>query len=474
MQAFYSDNINTTKLKLKGSKMSRNESFERSVKRSPYSNEQSTGTGSSNGGGNEGNGILFMLLTILLLLVVWPIGLIMLWTRRFRLGWAGKLLITLVTAVLFCFALVFAANIPSSNPTVKKIQNALNDGFDWVYSQTGGTLDEAGNVISAVLKDGETKLNAIWDQIDEGVANAYLKYYTKAEPGITAVKRTIPAWLSNKYLNYIGYEPPKGEVLEKQNKGDKGVQISGPTPTPTSTLAPVATPTPTPTPGPTPTPAPITLPDIKNVELAPVYYTKGGTYYHLTKNCSGMVNADSHTLKEAFTAGKKTCENCAVVSTDMLDFKDEYFWVDDKNVAHVTDECAEYPHNGRYSIIPFEDVYQGHYTYCHACRADVCYEYMQRNDSRYNISYEELDDSTKLLYDYEKTIIVYYGENSRKYHADTACQMMYDAKYEHNLYEALHTDIKERCNICTAPTEEEAKKQFEALLAAQSGDTESN
>ena len=69
-------------------------------------------------------------------------------------------------------------------------------------------------------------------------------------------------------------------------------------------------------------------------------------------------------------------------------------------------------------------------------------------------------DTMKLLYDYEKTITVYYGANSRKYHADQACNMMYDAKYEHTLYEALHIDFKDRCGICNPLTEEQAKTQM--------------
>jgi len=477
MQAFFSESIDTTKTRFRRSDMAGGEgAIERVSKRSPYEEGGSGSSGGSRGGKKDkkGGGVLYMLFTVLLLIVIWPVGLIMLWQRRFRLGWAGKLLLTFTTAVVFCFALMFAANIKTENQTVKKVQGWVNDGFDWVYQKTGGTMSSAGEFFAGVFDDAGKKVADIWDQVDESVAERYLDLYAYVEPNIHAVKHDMVVLAAEKYLEIRGESTPAptAPAIEKQAE-NKGVQITEPTATPTPTLAPVATPTPTPTPAPTATPAPVTVPEIKNVSEAPVYYTKGGKYYHLTNNCSGMspAKADQHTLAEALKAGKKTCQNCGVVGADLLDYTGNYLWIDSSNVAHTTDICIEFT-TGKYQVLPFEDVYQGHYTYCPVCKGDVCYEYMLQNDSRYHTAYDDLDSETRILYDYEKTITVYYGENSRKYHATTECQMMYDAKYAHTLYEALHVDVKERCGICTPRTEEIAQEEVKAIAAAASAAAE--
>jgi len=240
---------------------------------------------------------------------------------------------------------------------------------------------------------------------------------------------------------------------------DNGIKYTYPNALDWLSATPTPTPMPTPTPTPTATPAstPVELPEIKDVSEAPVYYTKGSKYYHLTNNCSGMspAKADQHTLAEAVTAGKQTCQNCGVVSADLMDYTGNYLWVDSSNTAHTTDVCIEFV-TGRYQVLTFEELYNGHYTYCTACRGDVCRQYMLEHGSLYY----DLDSETTLLCDYEKTITVYYGENSRKYHANMECQMMYDSRYIHTLYDALHVDKKERCGLCAPTTEEEAAEQL--------------
>ena len=207
---------------------------------------------------------------------------------------------------------------------------------------------------------------------------------------------------------------------------------------------------------------PVQLPYIKIVADAPVYFTPGGTYYHLVNNCSGMQNAQSHTLKEAAEAGKKVCEVCGVVSLALLDRTDEdYMWLDGKNVAHTTDICKDF-YLGRYRVLPFEDVYNGSYTYCETCQADVCYEYMKQHDVSY-IEYDALDPETRMLYDYEKSITVYYWDSSRNYHSDRDCQQMYDDECVHTLYDALHTDKLLPCPACDPYNENDAWEKLQEI-----------
>lgn len=49
-----------------------------------------------------------------------------------------------------------------------------------------------------------------------------------------------------------------------------------------------------------------------------VWCTEGGTYYHLTSNCSGMVGASKGPLKEALLYGKKACPTCCAPSGQLV------------------------------------------------------------------------------------------------------------------------------------------------------------
>lgn len=52
---------------------------------------------------------------------------------------------------------------------------------------------------------------------------------------------------------------------------------------------------------------------------APVYYTEQGRYYHGDAQCSGMRNANAHTLAEAEADGKRRCPDCQPVEPDHYD-----------------------------------------------------------------------------------------------------------------------------------------------------------
>ena len=158
-------------------------------------------------------------------------------------------------------------------------------------------------------------------------------------------------------------------------------------------------------------------------------------------------------------AGKQTCERCNVTPYSMLDCE-HYLWVDGRRNVHTTDECPIFT-GERYTLLPFEDVYEGGYVYCPTCGADVCYEYMVQNDEQFSLD-GDADQELQALYNYERTITVYYSENSRSYHADTACQRMTNSKYVHTLYQALHVDKKNRCGLCHPITEEEARSAMTA------------
>ena len=433
-----------------------NSYFERSQKRTPYSDG---GYSSSSGGGRRSTSLGFTVAAVLLLFLVYPVGLVMIWNRRVGFSAGVKLVLTLLAAVVFCLALVYIANLETNNPQLMKVQNTLNKAFDWIYDVFGSGFKKIGSW--SFLKENKlaSGFRDIWEGTKENVARAGIELLSDKAESANYVRKELPARLLTAYKSAVGYE-------------ESG---AAPSPTPTvkaetvvqrETAVPTATPQPEVTPKPTPVateaPKKVSLPTIRSAAEAGVYYNPGGTSYHIKSTCYNMYSSESHTLAEAAKAGKVACQNCSVPSLELLEHAEtDYLWVDSRNVAHTTDLCVEFM--GDYRLVPFDDVYEGHYTYCPKCKADVCYEYMRQNDASYNVQYDALTQEEVLLYEYEKTITVYYGENSRNYHSTQDCQQMYDEKYTHNLFEALHKDGKKPCSACNPYNEADAREYLDSL-----------
>ena len=83
-----------------------------------------------------------------------------------------------------------------------------------------------------------------------------------------------------------------------------------PEPTPMPEVTPEPTPTQEVTPEPTPTPMPTPA-----AEIELVYTQPQGNYYHSDPNCSGMVGAVAWTLESALSVGKAPCPVCVEGST---------------------------------------------------------------------------------------------------------------------------------------------------------------
>ena len=152
----------------------------RSEKRPGYG-----GGGSPNRGGRGPRkppraGILYILLTLLISIIIWPVGLVMLWSRKVRMQAGTKLLISLLTLCVSVFLIVFTLTVPVDNPKFTAFQDKANDWLnraaanvavagDAAYKkgvETWGVMSEfSNNAISPVA-------NSIADGIDRGVALA--------------------------------------------------------------------------------------------------------------------------------------------------------------------------------------------------------------------------------------------------------------------------------------------------------------
>ncbi len=625
MQAVYSNYFTTSDRDSKNTltkHFKQKDVFVRSEKRSPYDDSSASPRKSPKDKGPTA-GIAYMALTLLLLMVLYPVGLFLLWARRLRWSVAAKLLLTVTTAVIFCALVAFLINFETDNPMIKNMQESVSDGLSYINEYTGAGVDAAIGWLSDRYDDGIENLEHIWNAVDGHVAEKYLSLYDHVDEDIKAVKVDLPLAVIQKYRDitdtpYSGGK--KANTAATPDRANETVKIE-PTAQPTATVPPTVAPNVTPTaPAETaaanasttqgeatvemppimdiasapvyyydtgvsyhsaadcspmtnapmrtlmsaqtmgktqcekcqPLPlsaldytdylwgdavhmahttincskfsgegyevigfkalfasdysyceeckadivyelkggrdastvvstpnasgssaanqslgafttrqnASVSLPEIKDVSLAPVFFTNGGKWYHATSNCQKMMNAVSHTLGEAKDANKLVCDVCGVIPLSMLD-SEHYLWLDVAHTAHTTDECRMFA-QGKYTVLPYEDIYGKNYPFCEACGAKECLAYIEQNKLQFTINSEGLDEATLALYEYEKTITVYYGDNSRKYHSDADCMYMTDAKYRKTLYMALHVDNKQRCSICSAITEEDAMRQMSA------------
>lgn len=114
------------------------------------------------------------------------------------------------------------------------------------------------------------------------------------------------------------------------------------------------------------------LPVVKDVYNAKVFYTDGGTYYHLTEHCNGMMGATSHSLTDAIQAGKIGCETC---NSGCLIQYGNYLWIDSGKKAHTTDECLFF-RSGLYSVLSLEAIKQSNFALCSICQSDNYFRYI--------------------------------------------------------------------------------------------------
>ncbi len=122
-------------------------------------------------------GFIYIFFTLLISLILWPVGMVMLWRRKVRLQAGTKLLISLLTLCLSVFLIVFALMVPVDNPDYTAFQDRANDWLD------KAAVDVAAAGDAAYKKSAETfqimsdfteasndySLITIADAIDQGV-----------------------------------------------------------------------------------------------------------------------------------------------------------------------------------------------------------------------------------------------------------------------------------------------------------------
>ena len=119
----------------------------------------------------------YIVLTLIVSILLWPVGLFLIWNRRLRCGVGGKILWSVVTLAVFCGLILALLTVPTGNAEFQRFQDDANDfletaGADlsiaWeTFSERAG--DAFGNMRSVACSIGNYALNKAADGIEGGV-----------------------------------------------------------------------------------------------------------------------------------------------------------------------------------------------------------------------------------------------------------------------------------------------------------------
>lgn len=190
-------------------------------------------------------GFLYIFFTLLISLILWPVGMVMLWRRKVRLQAGTKLLISLLTLCLSVFLIVFALMVPVDNPEYTAFQDRANDWLDKAAVSVGAAGD-------AAYKKGAETWQVMSDFADAGREYTLVKAADAVDTGVE--------WAGaarNAIVGLFHSEPAEPEVIET------------PTPLPEDTEAPADTEAPTEAPAEEPTEAPADAEPTEEAASAP-------------------------------------------------------------------------------------------------------------------------------------------------------------------------------------------------------------
>ena len=116
-------------------------------------------------------------LTLLILLILWPVGMVMLWRKKVRMQAGTKLLISLLTLCMSVFLIVFALTVHVDNPKYTEFQDKANDWLNKAAADVAVAGDAAykkgvetwGVVTEFADNAAQPVLNTVADGLDKGV-----------------------------------------------------------------------------------------------------------------------------------------------------------------------------------------------------------------------------------------------------------------------------------------------------------------
>ena len=345
-------------------------------------------------------GFFYKLFMVILLLTLWPLGLIMLWNEKLRWGGLTKFFTSIITLMACILLIGTLLTVEIEHPQLRAAQDRVNSVLDVAADSLidfGVRVGERAEKSVDALKElnilyQQQTLTRMADTIDRGVeiaqgireragelfANlsaspengdaadatpAPEDYDPDAEPandGGAAAPTSAPAaeiTFSAESEELPVYIPDDAEDISNGTKIMSGVLSRA------GILDAGALPTPTPEP----------TPEILNFAVKPaaeaiVYFNIGsGKYYHMTNVCGSMKDADTHTFGETASNIHEPCERCAPPAKELLE-ETYIVWTDANDTAHLTDECASF--EGQWNITSAAAANEAGYAGCADCGTD--------------------------------------------------------------------------------------------------------
>lgn len=336
-------------------------------------------------------GFCYKLLTMLLLLVLWPVGLLMLWRRKVRWGVGTKLLTSAITLIACVVLIGFALTVDTGNARYATMQNSANDFLEDAADSLVIAWEEVKTRAMIATDSMQNMADAVWQNVRIELADGI---DTGVKLG-TSARETIADRLAG--------SDGEGEKIQESAEPE-----SSSTPQPESSAAPEATTPPvaqitigadtqqlpvyipeiTPEAGKTlrsgalnrsgeidvsGAPLPLAEADaapvfiVKPAANATVYYNDGGKCYHMSSACGSMQSADEHTLGETLGSSVHRCSACKTPDKHILD--EAYIvWVDEDRTAHLSDECTKF--DGKWSLVSADEAIAEGLVACYECEAD--------------------------------------------------------------------------------------------------------
>ena len=217
----------------------------------------------------------YAILTLVLLIVLWPVGLVLLWSRTLKWTGVTKLLTSIVTALMFFVFLAYLLTMPL-DPGGKPYQiqqqarrgfvslqedvsawfghvkDDLDDDIAAKNRQFGETMKNIGPIADTVYKEfmyaGASLVRDTADKVDVAIDPNRQRVYTDGSTYHT--RKTCSLFPEDPAEMTLGEAAELGLAFCEECAGP------APTPTPAPTPEPTPEPTPTPTPEPTPEPTP--------------------------------------------------------------------------------------------------------------------------------------------------------------------------------------------------------------------------
>ncbi|MEE1199436.1 MAG: hypothetical protein U0L09_02180 [Christensenellales bacterium] len=457
-------------------------------------------------------GFFYKLLTLMLLMLIWPIGVVMLWRRKLRWKISTKLLTSIITLVLSIVLFGVGLTVDTGVPAVTRTQDAVNDYLDHfalrmadTYSAIVDTsiraydgaseLVQSASRAGAMLAGNGIKAGLEWvegirgstSRIDEDAdpvvmpgdepgaatfppeAISALKADSTEDPTETAAVATpfvrpesdpknspeqrpedeAPVVQSGGEAESAQSEAPATHSRQELDESAKVVPETTVTTTPGATEA--STETPIETPVETSTETPEVTPDPR---LKPKAAAEAVVYY----NDSGVGYHMASSCVGMSIADKHTLSEaieagkrpCRHCNPPSGDFleKEQIVWADEEKVFHLSDECDAF--QGTWELLPVQEALEEGLTPCKACLADQYVANINGNGEPVEPEAvaREFSVSLKPVAEAE----VYHSSNGKYYHTFATCSGMTGGE-QFTLEECVNQGYK-TCRNCGAPSGE--------------------